>query len=159
MIETLTYCVGLIIVLGGIMTFIFYLYDWYRNATIPARVDQIGIDLMNRMSNDIRGANSVNDSGTILNSQNGAISLLTLDGTISTTTIYALQGGIMKYKINSTATTTMSSGDVWISGFFVKKLSTAVSNIVRIEIDIDYKTRTGTSTNVYSELVVLRQSY
>jgi Tfp pilus assembly protein FimT len=159
LVETLTYGVGLIIILGGMTTFIFYLYDWYRSATIPTRADQIGIDLIGRISNDIRAANSVNDSGTVLNVQGGAISVTTSGGAISTTTVYTLQNGVMKYKVNSNATTSVSGTDVWVSGFYVKKLTTTNSDIVRIEIDIDYRTKTGTTTNVYNGVAVLRQSY
>ncbi|MCX6715743.1 MAG: hypothetical protein NT077_01845 [Candidatus Taylorbacteria bacterium] len=159
LVETLTYGVGLVIVLGGIVTFTVYLYDWYRTSTIPTRVDQVGIALINRVSNDIRGANSVNDSSSIFNNQNGVLSLTTTSGTISTTTVYALQNGVMQYKLNSTATSSISSDDISISGFYVKKLTTPVSTVVRVEIDIDYVTKAGTNTSIYNGLAVLRQSY
>ena len=109
--------------------------------------------------NDIRGADIVNDSGSVFNSQMGAISLTTSSGPNSTTTVYALQGGVMKYKADSAATTTVSADDILVSGFYVKKLITSVSTVVRVEVDVDYHTPAGTSTNIYNGLAVLRQSY
>lgn len=159
LVETLTYGAGLLIILVGVMIFTAYLFDWYRSATIPTRADQMAIALMNRVSNDIRGANSLNDPSSIYNSLSGAISMTTTSGETSTTTAYALQGGVLKYKINANATTTISSDDVWVSGFYVKKLATPVSTAVHIELSVDYAAKTGTTTSIYSGLAVLRQSY
>lgn len=159
LVETLTYGIGLIIILGGVIIFISYLFDWYRSATVPTRADQAGIALVNRISNDIRGANMVNDPASIYNSQNGAVSLTATSGGFSTTTVYALEGGKITYKANSAATSTASPDDMLISAFYVKKLTTPISTVVRIEISIDYATKAGTTTNMYTGLAVLRQSY
>ncbi len=159
LVETLTYGAGLVIILGGMVIFMVYLYDWYRTTTVPTRADQVGIALVSRIVNDIRGADIVNDSGSVFNSQMGAISLTTSSGPNSTTTVYALQGGVMKYKADSAATTTVSADDILVSGFYVKKLITSVSTVVRVEVDVDYHTPAGTSTNIYNGLAVLRQSY
>ncbi len=159
LVETLTYAAGLLVILAGIVTFIFYLYDWYRSATVTTRTDQVGISLINRVLSDVRGADTANDAGSIYNNQYGATSLTTSGAGVSTTTVYSLEGGALKQKVNSSATTTLTAADMWISGFYVKKLTTAVSSSVRAEISIDYRTRSGTSTATYSGMAVLRQSY
>ena len=35
LVETLTYGAGLVIILGGMVIFMVYLYDWYRTTTVP----------------------------------------------------------------------------------------------------------------------------
>jgi hypothetical protein len=155
LIETLTYGAGLVVILGGIVAFIVALYGWYRDATVPARVDQAGIDLVNRITNDIRISETVNAAGTVQNAQLGSISL----NQVATTTKYTLENGVMKYKLNSTATTTASPTDLYVSGFYVRELPTGISTAVRIEVNIDYWSDAGTTTAIFNGLAVLRQSY
>ena len=158
-VETLTYGAGMIIILGGIVAFLFYLYAWYRSATIPTRVDAAALTLMNQIATDVRVGNTLNDSGSIYNSSNGQISVTTSSGTNSTTTIYYLENGKIKSKIGSSATTTVSAGDIWVSGFYVKRLATTNSVAAKLELDIDYFLNKATTTNTYSDLAILRQSY
>ena len=158
-VETLTYGTGIIIILGGIVAFLFYLYTWYRSATIPTRVDAAALTLMNQIATDIRVGNTLNDSGSIYNSANGQVSVTTSSGANSTTTIYYLENGKIRSKIGSNATTTVSAGDIWISGFYVKKLSTPNSMAVRLELNLDYFLNKATTTNTYTDLAILRQSY
>lgn len=161
LVEALVYGVGLVIILGGIVTFIFYLYGWYTKATLPIRVDQAGIALVSRITNDIRGANSTNDGSSTYGTQNGAISVTTMLGNFSTTTRYYLSNGKIYYTINAGGSAVLlSPEDLWISRFEVNKLSNIYSTAVRIKLGIDYWTsKTGTSTNNYYNLAILRQSY
>lgn len=159
LIETLTYGVGLIIILAGIVSFLFFLYGWYRTATIPARGDAAGLALMNQIVMDVRAANTLNDLNSNYDTQNGQISMTTSSGANATTTVYSLQNGQMQSKVGSAATTTISAGDMRVSGFYIKKLPTPNSMAARIEIDVDYFINGATSTNVYTDLAILRQSY
>lgn len=158
LIETITYGAGLIIILGGVAAFVVAMYGWYREAILPARVDQAGIDMVNRLSNDIRAADSIDAAHTIQSSQIGALALI--QG--ATTTRYALDNGVLRYKLNNNATTTASPSDMYVSAFYVQELPTTVSGAVRVEVSIDYYKNgadAGTTTATYSGLAVLRQSY
>lgn len=160
LIETLTYGVGIIIVLGGIVVFLVSLYNWYRSATIPTRADEVGMTLLARIMADVRGANATNDAYSIYNSQNGKLSLTALSSSgTATTTVYALEGGVMQHKVNTTATTTASPSDVQVSAFYIKKLTTPISTVVRVEVDVTYSLKGESHTSVYNGLAVLRQSY
>jgi hypothetical protein len=159
LVETLTYGVGLVIILGGLSVFLFYLYNWYRIATVPTRVDAAGLSLMNQVMTDLRVANTVNDTDSMYSTANGSISMTTSSGSSATTTVYSLENGHLKSKIGTAATSTTSADDIYISGFYVKKLTTSNSTAIRVELDIDYSIKGATSTKIYSDLAILRQSY
>ena len=158
-VETLTYGVGLVIILGGLSIFLFYLYTWYSTATVPTRTDAEGLSLMNQVVTDLRAANSLNESASSFNIANGYVSMVTSFGSNSTTTVYYLENGHLKSKIGTAATTTISAADSYISGFYLKELSTSNSVVLRVEIDMDYAIKGVTTTNAYSDLAILRQSY
>ncbi|HEX7724806.1 MAG TPA: hypothetical protein VF438_03680 [Candidatus Paceibacterota bacterium] len=159
LVETLTYGAGLVIILGGLSIFLFYLYSWYRTATIPTRADAAGLTLMSQITNDIRVANTINSIASSFNVANGVISMTTSSGSNSTTTVYSLENGHIVSKVGTAATSTVSAADSYISGFYIQQLTTPNSIAVRVEIDIDYSIKGATSTNVYSDLAILRQSY
>jgi hypothetical protein len=77
----------------------------------------------------------------------------------ATTTIYYLETGHLNVKVANTATSTLSAADSYISGFYVKKFTTTNSTAVRVELDVDYSIKGATTTKVYSDLGILRQSY
>lgn len=159
LIETLTYGAGIIIILGGVVMFLFYLYNWYRSATIPTRVDTAALAIMNQITTDLRASNTLNDSVNYYNQPIGQISMTSIAGTNSTTTVYYLERGAIKSTVGTSATTTVSAGDIWVSAFIVRKLTTPVSMAIRIELHIDYSLRGATTTNTYTDLAILRQSY
>lgn len=159
LVEVLTYGAGLLIILAGLITFLIYLYDWYRSVTIPVRADQAGVSLMHMVMKDIRGATTIDDSASVFNSDSGKLSVTATIGSNSTTTIYVIENGRLKKRVGASATTTVSSSDAYLSAFNIKKLATPKSSAVRVVIGVDYHLRTGTTTNVYDGLAVLRQSY
>jgi hypothetical protein len=158
-VETLTYGVGLVIILGGLSVFLFYLYTWYSTATIPTRTDAEGLSLMNQVATDLRASNSLNESASSFNVANGYVSMVASSGSNSTTTIYYLENGHLKSKIGTAATSTLSAADSYVSGFYLKELSTSNSVVVRVELDLDYAIKGVTTTKTYSDLAILRQSY
>lgn len=159
LLETLLYAAGLILILAGIVTFIFYMYEWYRKATVPSRVDMIGVTLLSKIGNDIRSSNVVNDADSSFSVSNGAISVTSTNNSVSTTTKYYIQSGAIKYKLNTGSADNISPNDVYVSGFSINKLTTSVSTAIRIQLNLDYATKAGTTTNTYTNLITLRQSY
>jgi len=159
LLETLIYAAGLLILLSGMVAMVVFLYGWYRDATMPTRVDQVGITLINKIGNDIRGSNVVNDGNSVFNVQNGAISATATYGNVSTTTRYYLDGTTIKSRVNNGVEQMETPSDVKVTGFFVKKLVTQASLGIKIQLLLEYKTKTETTTRVYDNFIVLRQSY
>lgn len=159
LIETLIYGAGLVIVLGGMAAFLFYLYAWYRSATVPARADAAGLALASQIAADIRAANTVNALSSAFNTKNGVVSVTSSSGANSTTTVYSLQNGAILEKVGTAATTTVSASDIWVSGFYATLLSNSNSSAVRFELDVDYHLSSGTTTMKYADMAILRQSY
>jgi hypothetical protein len=159
LVEVLVYAAGLIILLSAMVTLLFYMYGWYRSVTIGPRSDQVGTFLVTKIEGDIRGANSINLSQSVFGSATGAISVTSTINSISTTTYYALQNGHLINQINGGASSYVSPSEMTISAFTLNQITTSVSSAVRFEIDVAYLTKSGTTTNAYYGLAILRQSY
>lgn len=159
LIETLTYAAGLIVILAGMVAFIYSMYNWYRSATIPARADQIALEIMSRVMADVRAADTINDGASLFGVAGGMLSITSSMGASATTTVYSLNDGAIVARVNSAATSTYSSADATITSFLVRKLSTPISQAVRVELGIEYADKAGTTTRTYSDMAILRQSY
>jgi hypothetical protein len=157
--EVLVYAGGLIVVLAAMVSFLYYMYNWYQTATVGPRADQAGIYLVSKIEEDIRGADSVNTGSSVFGVAAGAISVTATNGSNSTTTLYYLSGSRIASQVNSGGVLYVSPSDMTVTAFYVNQATTTESSAVRFEIDIAYHTRQGTTTGMYPGLAILRGSY
>ncbi len=159
MVETLFYAAGMLVLLAVMTTFLYYMYDWYRNVTIEPHADRAGVQLVDKIIKDIRTGTAINSGQSAFNTTNGALSLSTLVSGAAVTKYFAVSNGRLTYQQNGGTVSYLSPTDVTISRFYITSTSTAISQGIRFDIDISYRLRTGTSTRTYSGFTLLRQSY
>ncbi len=160
LVETLIYIAGAVIVIGMIVSMLYYAYSWYGRVSEPSRVDQIGSALVNKLLGDIRGGQSIDLPQSSFATNNGTLTIDTL--TPSLTNVikhYALQNGRIIYQENSGDIQYLTPSDITVSQFYLNQATTTVSSAIRFSVNIDYLTKTGTSTNTYSGMAILRNSY
>lgn len=159
LIETLFYIGGLVLLLLTISTILLYMYDWYRSVTLAPRVDQVGITLVDKIVKDIHISSVVNAGGSILNSNNGALSL---SGTIDSAPVtkrFSLINGCVAYELNGSTATCLSPNGMTATRLNFNQVTSSISTAVRFDIDISYRAKQGTTTSTYSGFAILKQSY
>ncbi|MES2314661.1 MAG: hypothetical protein V4524_01860 [Patescibacteria group bacterium] len=159
LLETIIYAAGLILLLGAMLTLLFTTYNWYRNATIGSRVDQVGTTLADRIERDIRTGQSIDTTNTAFATSSGTLSLNALVNSSNIVKRYALTSGRISYQENSGALQYLSPTDITVTRFYLKDILTGVSEAVKFNIDITYSTKTGTTTRTYSDVSIMRNSY
>lgn len=159
LVETIFYAAGLVVLLGAMTGFLYYMYDWYRNVTIAPRADRVGTATVDRMVREIRTASSMNVAGSVFNSSNGVISVTVSTSTGNTTKVFALNNNCVTYVINSGASECLSSSDITVSALYINRITTPISQAVRIDLRITYQTKSGPQTRDYVGLAILRASY
>jgi hypothetical protein len=157
--ETLIYVALAVLILGIIVEFLLYTNRWYERASVPSRVDQAGITLVNRITNDIRGAKTINLSSSILNVPVGTLSFdSATDGVALISKSYSLQNKKIAYT-ESGATGTISPEDLEISQLQFRILNSPKSAAVRFTVGITYRTSQGPASSTYTGFAIMRNSY
>jgi hypothetical protein len=161
-VEVLVYAAGMALLVGAICGFLFYMYGWYRTATISPRIDQAAITLATRLEGDLRSGSSI--SSIVQDTANGTVSIISAANSVSTTTVYTLSNGRVTWQQNGGSVIYLTPADLDVTGFYLHQINnvvsgTAISTAVRFEIDIAYAGKNGTTTDAYSALAILRESY
>lgn len=159
MVEVLVYAVGVVLLVGAIATFLFYMYDWYRTATIAPRVDQTALEFATKFEEDLRAGTSITAAASAFNTALGSTTIVSTANSLSTTTTYALVNGRIAWRQNGGSVAYLTPSDMTVTALYLNEITTAESVALRYEIDIAYRTRSGTTTNIYNGLAILRQSY
>lgn len=159
LIETLFYIVGLVILLFVISAALIYMYDWYKATTIPAKVDQASITLIDKIVKEIHTSSTINLGYSTFNSSNGALSITGTNNGVTTTRRYALQSGCITYESQNNMIVCISPKNMTITRLYFTNVTSPVSSAVKFDIDIAYKIKQATTTKTYSGFAILKQSY
>jgi hypothetical protein len=159
LIETIVYAAGIVLILGAISAFLFYMYDWYRNVTIVPRIDRIGVSMVDRISREVRTGATINTSESDFSTSTGSITFTTSPTPTATTTYFGLENGRIAYKINGGATEYISPSDITITSLYLTNASSPQSSYIKIDMTITYNLKGQVQNRTYSGLAILRQSY
>lgn len=163
LVETLVYAFGLVLLLGTMTGFTYYMYNWYQFATASSKIDQVGLTVLDRIVRDIRSGVNY-DSGVGQSSfgvNDGSITVNTNDNGVTAIKKYSLSSNNkVQYQQDGGTTQDVSPDNVVISKLLFRNISTSLpSYAVRVEIEITFNARSGTITREFDDLAILRQSY
>jgi len=128
----------------------------YRDIVALRIVDHSGIDVMERITRDIRLSTQIDDTNSIFNTNPGVLSLIYTTGGVSTVTKFYLEGGIVKLDINGVYFGPLTLSSATVSSLVFTKLSGGISNAVKIDMTVSGTVGTVTKTKTYHSTVILR---
>ncbi|MBU6231311.1 MAG: hypothetical protein KGI45_00470 [Patescibacteria group bacterium] len=158
LVEVLVYIFGLVLLVGAISGFLYYVYGWYRAVTVAPRADQVAISLITKLEYDLHSGSTISTI-TSASSAQGSTTIVSTVNSVSTTTTYALVGNRMTWQQNGGPIEYLTPSDISVTGFYLTKLTTPESTAVRFEIDLSYDSSHATTTTAYDGLAILDQSY
>lgn len=153
------YAVGVVLLIGTLAGFMFYMYNWYQYATVSSKVDQLGLTLVDRIVRDVRSGSNIDLAQSSFDTANGAIFINTKVGGVATTKEFLLSSGRVQYRENGGTAQYLSPANMSVSRLWFTNLPTPISKAVRVELEITYDTKSGAVTHGFNGLSILRQSY
>ncbi|MDE1975175.1 MAG: hypothetical protein KGI49_01550 [Patescibacteria group bacterium] len=160
LVETLIYATGLVLLTGVIVSVLYYGYGWYRFVTVSPRVDQVGTLVLERLEGGIRAGRALDSSKDIFDVPAGSIGLNALDTSKNSISYeYYLENGRIMYSQNGGTAASITPADLYVSQLRFHEIATSVSTAIHFSVSIDYPTKNGTTTNSYSGLAIMRNSY
>ena len=159
-IELIFYVLGMTIVLSAIFYLIVNLYSFYKKISVESKVDNEAVIIMRRLTDDLRVSNSINIKKSILNKDNGSITMLQTVDQKETEKKYAVSDNRIFYQNKSADLVYLSPENILISKFYLEHFESPISEAVKIELGIDYESEHGSfKTKTYTNFIILRNSY
>ncbi len=115
-----------------------------------------GLDSMERMTRDIRGATSVDSSNSTLGTSPGVLTLTSTSGGVSTTTKFYVQSGILKVDINGTYSGPLTISNASTTSLTFRLLTNSVSNAVKIDMTVQAAVGSVVKAKNYHSTIILR---
>lgn len=156
LIEMLVYLALLALILVALVNMILSMNKAYGYLKYSRHLQTSGVDALDRMVRDIRNAQSVNTGESTLDASPGVLTLNTTTSTSSAQTLkFYISGGALHINQDGGDLGLLTLPDTTVTNLIFRKMSTGISEAVKIEMTITAGTHTG---NFYST-AILRDSY
>lgn len=142
-----------LVMISGVLS----LSSSYKNLSVMRNVEHTAIDVLERLSRDIRGANLIDTANSTFGTSNGVLTLVSTDGSFSTTTRYYLSDGVANLDVNGVFWGPLSSSYTQITDMTFYQITTTNSNAVRVDLTVEATDSGVTKIKTYHTTVALKQ--
>lgn len=115
-----------------------------------------GIDFMERVTREIRGATSVDSANSTLGTSPGVLTLVSTFGGVSTTTKFYVQNGIIKMDVNGVYFGPLTVSNSSTTNLTFTSLANSVSSAVKVDLTVQGTAGTATRVKSYHSTIILR---
>ena len=156
LVEMIIYVAILSAISAIVVNMLLSLTGSYRTISALRIAEHSGIDSMERMTRDIRGATSVDTGNSTLNSSPGVLTLISTINFVSTTTKFYVQNGVLKVDINGSYFGPLTLSNTLVTNLVFRLLNSGTSNAVKIDLTVQGTVGATTKTKTYHSTVILR---
>ncbi len=119
-----------------------------------------GNSAMERISREIRGALSVDNSNSTFNSSPGILQLNTLDSNGAAKTVkFSVASQVLQLTENGTLTGDLTSGNVNVTSLIFRSITTTSGSAVKVELTIQDAKNTSSPAQNFYDTIILRGGY
>lgn len=156
LVEMIIYVSLLVVIFLIVVNTILSFTGSYQSLRAMRVLDHSSVSAMERMTRDIRSATIVDTGNSTLGSNPGVLTLTTTLGSVSTTTKFYLQSGVVKVDVNGVYSGPLTLADTSVTNLVFTKLTSSISSAVKIDLTISATVGTTTKTRKYHSTVILR---
>lgn len=127
----------------------------YREILALRVIERSGLDVMERVTRDIRSASSVDTANSILGTSPGVLVLNSLHNSVTSTKFY-IDSGVLKVDVNGVYQGPLTTGGVSITNLVFYHLSNSVSSAVKIDMTLQITVGSTTKIKKYYSTVILK---
>lgn len=156
LVEMIIYISILFMILIVVVNTVISYTRSYRTLGALRTVENSAMNAMERMTRDIRGATSIDTANSTLGSSPGVLTIVSTSGTVSTTTKFYVQGGVLKVDVNGTYFGPLTLSNASTTSLTFTRLTSTVSSAVKIDMTIDGTSGPVTKTKTYHSTIILK---
>jgi len=161
LIEVLVYIAVMVIVLLIVVNTALLMTKAYQEMRLSVNMNNSAVSILERMSREARWSSSINTTDSILNNNSGLLVLNRIDGSEVTTEIrfYIENGSLVIKEGLSDAVALNAPGKVFVDKFFVTRIDSGISEMVKIEIELRGMLKDRIKMETFYDSIILRESY
>lgn len=158
LVEMVIYVTLLVVIFLIVVNTILSFTGSYQSLRALRALDHSSVSSMERITRDIRGATSVDTANSTLGTSPGVLTLTQTVGSVSTTTKFYLQGGVVKVDVNGVYSGPLTLTGTSVTNLVFTKLTSSISSAVKVDLTVSATVGTTTKTKIYHSTVILRGS-
>jgi hypothetical protein len=155
LIEMVIYAAILMALVGASITTILSLRTVFEKTRVERVMTGAAVTSLERLTRDIRDADQVNTSLSILNATS---SVLVLENGATTTT-YSVSNGQLLLNVEGVSKGFLTPDDTRVINFIATQYMSGQTQMVRVTLDLKVTNRFASTTDRFSTAAVLRGSY
>ena len=159
LVEVIVYIGGMILVLSAISISVMETYRVYLVLTNEARIDRVGISIVDELTREIRSGMSIDQSDSVFGVDEGLLTINAQEGEVTVSKYFGLENGRIVYREDGGGAVYLTPEDVTVSKLHYSQVVSDASYGVRYEIDLTYILKGVSNTETYSGFAILRHSY
>lgn len=128
----------------------------YRTLSALRVAEHSALDAMERISRDIHSATSVDSGNSTLGTSPGVLTLITTSNSVSTTTKFYIQNGVLKVDVNGVYFGPLTLISASTTSLTFGLLSNTGGNAVKVDMTVEATIGTVTKSKTYHTTVILR---
>ncbi|MDQ3015009.1 MAG: prepilin-type N-terminal cleavage/methylation domain-containing protein [bacterium] len=129
----------------------------YRHLAVLRSLDRSAVTILERMTRDIRNANSVDTGQSVFVSSPGTLAVVQTSGGLSTTTRYYTQSGQMRLDENGSYVGPLTLNNTLVSSLVFQQM-TGTTTAIRIDLTLQSTSGGVTRTKPFHATVILKGS-
>lgn len=156
LVEMIVYVVILSIISMVIINMMVSITQTYRTVVAIRIAEHSGIDSMERMTREIRGAVTVDEGASVLGTNPGTLSLVTTANSVSTTTRFYVDSGVLKVDINGVYFGPLTLANTAVTNLTFNLLDNGVTEAVKIDMTIEGTVGESVKSKTFHSTIILR---
>jgi len=128
----------------------------YRELTMLRIIERSGLESMEKISREIRGATSVDIVNSTLGTSPGVLTLISTAGGVSTTTKFYVDNGILKLDVNGTYYGPLTNATTTVTSLVFYRMTNTNSTAVKYDMTLEMTIGSTTKSKSYHSTVILK---
>jgi hypothetical protein len=159
LMELLIYIAGLL-ALGTVMiVLIVQFYTLYKEIIAVPRADRVGLSLVDQITKEVRSADQIDAFNSQFGTTTGVLDVDSVLNGVTTSKKFSVQNGRVMFQDGASTAVSISPKDLYVSNFNFTLVTTPISEAVRFNLELQFRTRNATETKAYTGFAILRESY
>lgn len=128
----------------------------YQNVLVLRRLDHSAIDVMERVTREIRSSRQIDNANSSFGSSPSVLSLISRTDGVNKTTKFYLEEGVVKIDVNDEFLGPLTSGKVSVTNLIFNVVNTSVSSAIKIDLELTSSLGEITRSKIYHSTIVLK---
>ncbi len=158
LVEMLIYVTLLSVIFLLIVSTVLSFTSSYRQLSANRALEHTTLNVLERMTRDIRNATQIDASTTVFGSSSGTLGLIQTYNGVSTTTKFALSNGVVNVYVNGTYIGPLTVTNSSVTALTFTDVLTGTTDAVKIDMTVTGTSGAITRTKTFHTTVVLRGS-